>query len=124
MDMRGSAGTATRWKGPSPSSKVATVHQVVGWVYVAIALLFALLLALSFGKPFVAARYLTWLVIAAVLAAAHLLVYRGALAERAWAKAGSLALGVFLFLVFPIFGWILGVYVIANSAKPWESLSA
>jgi hypothetical protein len=50
--------------------------------------------------------------------AAHLATAKGARQAKPWARTASIIISLFMLLGFPI-GTLIGVYLLANTWKPW-----
>ena len=58
-----------------------------------------------------------------VVIAAHLATAKGAREAKPWARTASIIISVFMLLGFPI-GTLIGVYLLANTWKPWSQTQA
>jgi hypothetical protein len=60
--------------------------------------------------------------VAAVPMTIHFILHKGVLAEKTWARYGSVAVGVLLLPLFPI-GTAIGSFFIFNAGFRWGSVS-
>lgn len=105
------AGTFAKPRGPA---RVAKTHLALLAFYG-----FMALLVLAVGA--FAMDHISW-VLALMLAIpmpVHFALYRGASAEKNWARYGSIAVGVLMLFLFPI-GTVIGAFMIINAASNWK----
>jgi|SRR5690348_15270849 len=101
--------------------KVFRVHRALYWFYLLLLFIIAALVVTHLDQ-------LDWalvvpLVLLAVLFLVHFVTARGAKACTRWGRICSMVIGIILLVGFPI-GTIIGVYLLANTWRPWGQPTA
>jgi len=98
--------------------KVARAHRALSWLYALFAVLLAYL-AVSMRSESDLMFLYVYLVLFALVFAAHHFTARGARECKPWARISSTVLACLMLLGFPI-GTIIGIYLLVNTWRPWD----
>jgi hypothetical protein len=96
--------------------KVFRVHRALYWFYLVLLIIIAALIVTHLDQLDLA--LVVPLVLLAALFLVHFVTARGAKACTRWGRICSMVIGVILLVGFPI-GTIIGVYLLANTWRPW-----
>lgn len=97
--------------------KTARLHRGLSWLYGAISILFAVMLATD--------RSDNWGIFLAVTCSfvalfwIHHALYRGARNAKNWARYGSIAIAILMLPALPI-GSLIGTYLLINARQTWD----
>ena len=101
--------------------KVARAHRAIGVLYICVVTLLVAAMALT---PDVKVTSLIFpIIVFGVVIAAPLVTARGARQSKPWARTASIVISVLLLLGFPV-GTLIGIYLLANTWKPWSQPAA
>ena len=101
--------------------KVARAHRALGVLYICVVTLITAAMALA---PDVKVTSLIFpILVFGIVIVAHLVTASGARKSKPWARNASIVISVLLLAGFPI-GTLIGIYLLANTWKPWSQPSA
>ena len=101
--------------------KVARAHRAIGVLYICAVTLILAAMALA---PDVKVTSLIFpIIVFGVVIVAHLVTAKGARQSKPWARNASIVISVLLLIGFPV-GTLIGIYLLANTWKPWSQPNA
>ena len=97
--------------------KVARAHRALSWLYAALLVVFV---AIGILQPDAKASSIAFpLIVFGIVFLAHYITARGARQSKPWARTASIVISVLLLVGFPV-GTLIGIYLLANTWKPWS----
>ncbi|MDB5970085.1 MAG: hypothetical protein JWQ90_2535 [Hydrocarboniphaga sp.] len=100
--------------------KVARAHRALSWFYGVLVIGLVIVMFIPTGKPVPAALW-GFVGVLVLIGFAHHAIARGARERTPGARVGSILISILLLCAFPL-GTLIGLYLLFNTASPWEPM--